>query len=309
MSIRYSSGTGAITFENAWTQSSGTKTELCNKMYADFIASGWASAAVTGSAPNVTAFTVTSAATPTAGLQCQVKADTSGTNCVHLVMQTAVGSNVQTGGFFLLPAASKVWYMVFNPFQFFVWQKGAPQGRDVAMGGCPYIPTFLDSVVTVAIWGQGNGTGDTGGNNVTFRSNLCISNNSATNPGNAYNNVNGTWWEYSNATSSATNQASPSLLPLSSAAQNYPPTGMMYDCRWYDGSILVSDAIYASGILAGASGERFLIGQIWDAFLTNDWIMGDQTISYDTHNYIAFTNFNYRSGRDYVSGTLWIATS
>lgn len=306
MSIQYAGG--VITFENAWAQSSGTKTELCNRIYADFLASGWSSIAVTGTAPNVTAFTVQSAATSGGSLACQVKADTSGTNCVHFVMQTTAGTNVQTGGFYLLPAASKVWYMVFNKFQFFIWQKGSPAGRDVVMGGVFYLPTFLQSVITTGIWGMGNGTGDTAGTGRTFRDQLGLT-NGTNQPGNLYININGTWWEDTNNSTLVYNSNyGPRILVLTNPSGNTITSNTLSDCRFYDGSYIVMDSLFSVNLTTAAP-EAFIVGQLFDSFVTNDVNPGDTVVSYDTHNYIAFTNFNSRSTPSNLPGTLWIATT
>lgn len=297
MSIQYS-GTAPV-FDDSWAQSAGTKTELCNRIYANFIAAGWSSISVTGSAPNVTAFTVRSVLTPE-GNQCEVICDTSSTNCIRLRMQEVNGFNLQFYGMYLLPESSRIWYMVINKYQFFIWVKGAIVSRGYVAGGACHIPLNLRDSVTISIWANTNGISDTSNTWASgFRYILdCFNGSSPV----FYQNINGMAWSQFNASVNASVQR---LVATASSLTRWDsPEPLMY---WHDGSPIISDPLIAWSLWS--NDQSRIRGQLWDSFISSDANNGDTQITFDGHNYIALTHDNGGISSYASPGTLWLATN
>lgn len=302
MSIQYNGST--IVFDNSWLSPLGTKTELCNRIYANFLAAGWSSVSVTGSAPNVTAFTVRSAVTSGGNLQCEVKCDIASTNCVRLYMQEYNAQHPQTGGMYLLPGSTIIWNMVINRYQFFIWANGYTSlSRNFAAGGILYLPTFLQGVITIGIWGQGNGRtdGDTT-NIVSFRTSLEVYRGTTSSP-NTYNNINGIAWENTNAT--IPTHTGQRLFPIISAESRWDN---MAPQRWCNDAIIVSDPLIGWAARS-TTHEPVVMGQLWDSVIFSVPMVGDSIVTFDGRSFIALTNNNLGVSIYSAPGTLLLAVS
>lgn len=306
MSIQYAGGT--IKFENAWAQTLGTKTELCNRIYANFLTAGWSSVSVSGSAPNVTGFTVQSAATTGGNLACRVVGDTSSTNCFHIYMQNSSGGEQGTTGQgpFLLPGIGTTWYMVINQYQFFIWQQGATIGRNSMCGGNLYLPTFLQGVITKGIWCNSSGYGDTS-SGLAWRTRMQM-NDSSTTPGYYYLNINGVVMDNGTNAPSSSSISGPHIMVLATPSSNVVTNQQPSDYRWVDGSVVVIDPLLSAPLTALGI-ETVILGQFYDSFVTMEPTPGDITVSYDSRTFICYTNYNTRFTPYGTPGTLWLATT
>lgn len=300
MSIQYAGGT----IVNATlTQSSGTRAELAQWIRDQLGVAGWASS---GSA---TDYQLTSATTPQS-LQGRVRVyDPGSGSCARLRWSNTAGTKVQVGDLFLLPAASKSWRIVANKYQFFVTTPGSPAAREFACGGIPYLPPFLNGVITECIWAHGNAISDTG-TAVMSSFRTALHTRTPSSAPNQFGLVNGNILENNgNVNFGITNGYANMrfLAPVSGFTDD--AAGSTY--RWHDLSQIISDPLISWGG-TNATDEGLIRGQIWDAALLSDAWAGDTTLQVDpsnpSYNFITVTNNATGNGSE-ARGTLCVRTS
>ena len=101
----------------------------------------------------------------------------SGSNCVTFSIENSnsslAGANNTNNGCYLLPAAAKVFRVIANKYQAFIFSAATTAARSFVCFGTPYLPTFLQGVITECGWLGCNATSDTDGTvRVSFRTNL-----------------------------------------------------------------------------------------------------------------------------------------
>jgi hypothetical protein len=280
------------------------KQNLIDNIETVLLAAGW----TTISGHGTTTLVMQSATTPQ-GLNMQIKVkDNSGT-CVAVSVQnvagTKVGNNSTTQGFQLNPgSSSKTYRMVANKYQAFIWTASPTPAREFAAWGVPYLPSFLNTVVTEAIWGCGNSLSDSSSTIPTsFRTRL----DSVTpNVGGWCNTqviCNGNIVDVANGT--APGASSLGVLQISTPGNNSYENVKMY--RWHDNSANLVDALIGWG-LTTTSDEAKIRGQLWDAMLSSESYAGDLTTVADSHNWIVITDGNNGVGGQFARGALFIAT-
>lgn len=296
MAIQYVTGRQNTTFVPT------NKQNLIDNMETVLLAAGW----TTISGHGTTTLVMQSATTPQ-GLNCQIKVKDNGGTCVAVSIQnvagTKVGANSTTAGMQLNPgASSKTYRMVANQYQAFIWTATPTPAREFAAWGVPSLPTFLNTVITEAIWACGNSLSDSSSTIPTsFRTRL----DSVTpNVGNWCNTqviCNGNMVEVANG--SAPGASSLGTLQFCPPGDNFGENVKMF--RWHDDSANIVDALIGWGLTA-SNVEAKIRGQLWDAALSSESYAGDLTTTFDSHNWIVITDGNGGVGGQFARGTLFI---
>ncbi len=299
MSIQYQ---GSTIINATMNSAAGTRAELAQWVRDQLILAGWSSS---GSA---TDYQVTSATTPQS-LACRVRCyDPGSGNCALFKMSNTGGTKTQAGTLFLLPAAAKVWRIIANKYQFFVFTPGVSAAREFMCGGVPWVPSWGGA--TEAIWGVNNSESDTSVTvRKTFRTLLHGSSGAAT-PGNQVGIFNGTIAEANNSgaiLSSGAIQLFP-VVAMGSVAADSASSVAGY--RWSDGSVITCDAVLGWGLASTllTSAEPKAAGQIWDAAVFLGAWTNDTTITYDGRSYYPITLSNAVADSD-QSGSLFVAVT
>jgi hypothetical protein len=291
MSIQYAGGT---IISSTLTQSAGTRAELAQWVRDQLVLAGWTSA---GSA---TDYQLTSATTPQS-LACRVRSyDPGSGSCARLKFSNTGGTKTQTGDLFLLPAAAKVWRIIANKYQFFVFTPGGSAYREFACGGVPYLPAFLTGVTTECLWATSNATTDT---DTGPRDNLRIRLGTAVNPPNGVGLLNGNLLDISNPAGS-TYIGSHRLVASVGAITSTAVSGY----RWSDGSLVVAEPLMCWGLTA-LTDEAKIAGQLWDAAVIYDSFPADTQITLDGRTFWAITGSNGGAAATQAIGTLFVAVT
>lgn len=301
MAIQYS-GTN---YSSTFTCSVGTRLEIVGGMQSALTAAGW-SVISGGGTGNVLMQSATTPSPQSLNMRVTLY-DNGSSNCTRIIVQNTAGTHVQTNYLPLLPGAGKVFQVIANPYQCFVFTAGSPtNAREYAAFGVPYLPSFLQGVITECIWANANGTSDTDTTvRPTFRTGLWAQINDSC--GASWYDVNGNAWEMFNTNSGGYYSGylqlfcqQGSLLGTTSS-----PNVMAY--RWHDDSLLTYEPIMSWG-LTSYSDEGKIRGQLWDAAIVNDGFTCDNTTSFDTHNWWVLSNTNTGSTGTFARGSLLLVT-
>lgn len=289
--IQYAGGTNV----NAQcTASAGTKQELSDCIQDNLTTAGWT--VISGS--HTTSVLMESASTP-ASLQMRLSL-TQGTNCVILKGRNVGNTKAATTGQFLLPAVAKVFRVVANKYQYFVYTDGATTARSFAAGGVLYVPSFTG--LTEAIWTVGNAVSDTDtGVNSSFKFclNLVTSCNGAGTNSNSWVTLNGTQLEFVSANNQGYVGIPHFVLPFAS----YNTGTTLGPYKWFDGSAFITEPLMAFSPI-GSQTLSTINGSTWDTAIITDSIAAETVLTFDTHSWIAITNSNTGSAGIWARGTL-----
>lgn len=305
MSIQYAGGTIVNT---TLTQVAGTRAELAQWIRDQLVAAGWTSS---GSA---TDYQVTSALTPQ-NLQGRVRVYDSGAgNCARLKWSNPGGTKTQSGDLFLLPAAAKVWRIIANKYQFWVFAS-ANTPREFACGGVPYLPSFLNGVVTEAIWGASNSNSDTDTTGKTnFRTSL--SSNLTFQAGGVQNNAvtitNGNLTESNTTGSVAGYVGAIQLQAAAGGCTGNAVNAANFSRRWHDDRIQMIEPLISWGLTSMQGDEAKIRGQLWDAVVLSDAFTVDQNLTIDGRTYWCITGGNsgsFGTASSQAPGTLAVAVT
>lgn len=231
-----------------------------------------------------------SAATPW-GVTMRVKMQDNGGACVTFSIENStsslVGANSTVSGGQLLPAAAKTFRIVASKFQCFVFMPITTTARGYVGFGTPYLPTFLQGVITECGWLQSNAFSDS---DATLRPSFRTSIVAAGASGNqgAYQQaiVNGTIRDF--APTTATDMGAILIVQPIGPTAGYA-TGQT-GTHWHDASAIMYEPLIAWS--AGSAGEPLIRGQLWDAALICDTFAGDTTTTFDTHNWLNLVDNN-----------------
>ncbi|MFN3326879.1 MAG: hypothetical protein ACK5AZ_25580 [Bryobacteraceae bacterium] len=282
-SISYSGGT---IIDTSFT--GDTRGAIATGLINALVSAGWTSISGSG-----TDQVLRSASTP-AGHNISMRVYDPGTgNCARVAMRNAAGTQV-SHDYFLLPGASKTFYVIACRYNFFIFTPGTSAAREFVCGGTLAVPTFIETYLTVADlgWIQGKAINDTTTTVAgSFRTRL--SSNAAHSTGLA------------NATlSNVTNATSPSgmqqLIARMAASNN---SGFDSGSRWADDTLRVIEAEIAWGTAMGSEGKSY--GFIHNCMIvTGTYAADDRTItSFDGHAWHAITGSNTADRK----GTLFFA--
>jgi hypothetical protein len=265
-----------------------TKVLIRDGIETNLLAAGWTTVSGSGTADLL----MQSALTPQ-GRQIRMRFRDIGGNCLVASMQnvsgTFIGTVSATAGCFLLPAAGKVFRVVANPYQFFVFTAAVTQPREFIAGGVPYLPSFLVSLITDIGWLTCNSQGDTDTTiRASFRTHMIV-------VGYQYTLVNASTYQGNG------NEFAQGSVDLQTIA-----SGGSAAWRWHDDSAFVYDALLGYGLIN--NNEAKVRGQLWDALVSSEIYAGDLTTSYDSHNWIVITNNGVALGNTFKS-TLFVCIS
>jgi hypothetical protein len=298
MSLQYS-GTNV---NNTFVNTVGTRLEIVTGLSAALVAAGWTIISGAGTGNQL----LESATTPSPqSLVCRVQLfDPGSGNCAQIKFRNQANTKSQTNYHPLFAQASKTWRVIANPYQFFIFSSASTSvGREFVAGGVPYLPSFLQGVITESIWSMGNGRNDTDSyNSSTFRNNL-ITSVSASQP-NLWLDVNLNQWENFNNYVNNSYTGWPQLIAQNGAQwTQVSGTNLIAPYKWHDDSVLTYEPLIAWG-LTGFTDESKIRGQLWDAAVVSDAFGADQTTSFDTRNWWVLTNGNFGSQGVYARGSL-----
>lgn len=289
--IQYAGGTNV----NALcTAAAGTKQELSDCVEDELAVAGWT--VVSGS--HSSTVLLQSLATPTAGLQMRLQL-TQGTNCLILKGRNVGNTKAAANGQFLLPGIGVQFRVIANKFQYFITLDGAlgSSSRSAAAGGVLYVPTFVG--ITEAIWTTGVASTDS---DATGGSVLCSWRNAlnmaAATGCSVWVTVNGTQYETQSISIDANGFGIPDLLTPQSTRKSLSTD--VY--RWFDGSAFITEPLISIGTSRTTEGK--VSGQLWDAAIITDSMASGTSLTFDSHNWLAFTNSGAGTPTLYAKGTL-----
>ncbi len=281
MAIQYAGGTN---INNQLTAALGTKQELASWIQDELVAAGWTLISGSHSATIV----VESAATP-ASLQMRLTILTSATNCVTLRGSNVGGTKAAAVGQFLLPGIGTNYRILCNKYQYFIATDGNGISRGVAAGGVIYTPSFTG--ITEAIWTVGNAQSDTDTSvGISWKAALQLNNNAGTGSNNTQQSIwvtiNGTQWESAAGVSAGAFGMLNIMVPFSGFLGYAGGSSVGY--RWFDNSAFITEPLLLVG--AGLSLEGKIIGQLWDAAIITDSIAAETSLTFDSHNWLVWTD-------------------
>lgn len=276
------------------TQTTGTRGELVQLIEPVLTGVGWTVISGGGSTDVI----LKSATTPQ-GYAMRVRFYDSGSgNSTRVRMGNNSGSAMAANDMFILPAAGRIWRIVANAYQFFIYEDGTggTVGRRVVMGGVPFVPTWNQaSIANSVVWGVNDASTDTAtAVQSTFRNCLafdeCVNSG---NTGNVFQLINAGWIEGINSNSNALGTA---RLVVSLSAFWGGSNSYRAGLRFLDDSYLVSDPWIAFDATS-FNAEGKIIGMVWDAMvIMNGGLTADSTFTFDGHTFIVITAPNSGSG-------------
>jgi hypothetical protein len=266
--------TGVLPIDFTFT-SAGTRAELVSNFQTQLVAAGWTVISGGGSGDVV----LESAVTPQ-GIKIRVEAlDPGSGNCAQFKIKDDA-SLVGPTTMFLLPVNGSVFRLWANKYQFFYFLTGTDMTKQRAFvcGGVPWIPFFIQDLLTnpYAGWLHGNGTsdGDTHGLSATFRKVFTA---------NVVTNYSALW---NGAALGNTNLANKFGLIV-----QYGLTSL--DDMWEDGTFTLFEPIL---IWEGALGT-VRHGQMWDAALTSKPLDSEIRRAFGGQTWRNITHQNTSPGR------------
>jgi hypothetical protein len=234
------------------------------------------------------------AATPWS-VTARVNIADNGANCVTFSIEnstsTLAGGNGTGNGGYLLPANTKVFRIIANKYQAFIFQPSPTSARSFVAFGTPYLPTFLQGVLTECVWMGCNSVVDTDTTNrPSLRSRIGIT------QGNCQAIANGNLIDATLNTSY--NGLSGLLMLYGVAFPYYGAVSAQSGILWHDGSAIMVEPLIGWGNSyqiwntgPGAAGAQTLCrGQLWDAVLISSSFAGDTTSTFDSHNWFGITD-------------------
>jgi len=219
-----------------------------------------------------------------------------GGSCITFSLEnsTSVLQGVSTtgAGGYLQPSAGRTFRIIANRYQAFVFQPVTTVARAFVGFGTPYLPTFLQGVLTECGWMQCNSQGDA---DATLRPSM----RTAMRPGpsqpcNHQCIANAVLMECAGQNNNPMYGMLGVLSPL------LPPSGLnagWLGIPWHDSSYLMLEPLLSWGSAisysqASSSAQPLLRGQLWDCTLVCSSLAGDQTSTFDSHNWFVLTDNN-----------------
>ena len=258
-----------------------------------------------------------SASTPWS-VAMQINMADNGGTCITFSIEdgssVTSGANSTSAGCQIIPGTgSTVYNIIANKYQAFIFQGTPSPARGFVCFGTPYLPTFLQGVITQCAWMDGNMQTDT---DATIRVNSL---RSQFNCGGAVNSGTGNFQAIANTTlidsvSVALNVAfiAGAIQIQADALAPYLAVTAQTGILWHDSSAFMKEPLIAWGNALGssnstggaASTQPLIRGQLWDSVVIDNEFTGDTTTTFDAHNWWAITDANTTQ-----FATLFVATS
>lgn len=297
MAIQYSGGPNVNT---TFTCTTGTRREIVDGISAALVSAGWTIISGSGTGTQL----LESDTTPSPqSLVCRVQLHDPGSgNCAQIKFRNAGNTKAHSNGMFLWPEVGKVFRVIANPYQFFCFtSSSANTGREFCCGGVPYLPSFLQGVITECIWCHGTAHSDTDTTiRATFRTHMMTCSQYYATHANLWNTVNGNQYENPGQDQNQYITGYQMLL-----IQQGAKTSQTNAYRWHDDSLLVYEPLIGWGLLS-ASDENKIRGQLWDAAIVSYGFAADVTTSFDTQNWFNVTVSNNGTGGQFGIGSLFL---
>jgi hypothetical protein len=294
MAVQYAGGTNVNT---TFTNTTGTRREIVDGLVAALTTAGWSTVSGGGTGD----VKMKCVATPQSNQAIVRIYDPGSGNCARFSLYNTIQSLSQSGDCYLNPGAGKVWRVIANQYQFFIFVSGSTAAREFGMFSCLYIPPFLTAAVQTAAFTNCNSRNDsdggfqfsTGPNGAFCRSTLGPSWSSTNYQMNGSYMVNNTIWSNNNMADGNTYAGG--------AVQAFVPQGIgnllgsqfsnqsIY--RYHDGSLHISDPLTGWGT-TGYLEEPTIKGQLWDVAIIHESFQMDQTFSFDGRNFWNMTQNN-----------------
>jgi len=288
MAIQYS---GGPIVNVSWVQTLGTRRELVDKIVLELANAGW-----TVKSGGGTGDVVLESATTPQGLKVRVRVwDPGSGNCARFALKNP-SESLTSGASYLLPnAGTKIWRIVANKYQMFVWTQGSTSAREHLGFGVLWIPSFLEgAITTVAAFVEANGRDDSDtAATASFRTGM--------------GTLGTTWARCSMMLDTYVldlGNGQNASVRLFVTAAGYAD----YNCLiWHDDSRFLMDPLIGFGVTAASEYAR-LRGMLWDAVILSGGVAADSNYTFDGHNWVALTGNGSGSGSA-LPGTLLLATS
>lgn len=277
-------------FHTTFTCATGTRQEIVTGIENALSANGWT--VISGGG---TADVVLESATPSGGQPIRLRVTDPGSgNCATCKIQSQSGSP-ESPAYWLLPGAGKVFNVWGCQYQAFIFTTGSTTiAREFFACGALYVPNWLRSSVTEALWANGNA-----GTDITTTLSQCIRNNLRSGTGSGGGQfirwtgiVNGTMLDRTvNSNASVVADFTMNIVgPCATSGGAH---------RFHDNTAFEIDAWVAFGI-TGTADEAKYRGCMWDAAVISDTFAGGTSKTIDGQTMYALTdNAN-------VSGTLFV---
>lgn len=285
MAIQYAGGTNV---NSTFTCTTGTRQEIVTGLQDALIAAGW----TVISGLNTATVLLESATTPSPqNLLCRVQLlDPGSGNCAQVKFRNAGNTKSQAGQLYLIPQAGKVFRVIACRYQFFIFSADSiTTSRSYVGGGVPYLPSFLQGVITECIWAQGNcnNSDSSTQNNISFR--ISTATGFSNLQANQWNCVNGNILEINGPPFGAEYRPGCQSLMAQRGSINNASFSQQPAYRWHDGSVLTYEPLITWG-LTSINDEPLIRGQLWDSAIISGQYVADQTTTFDSRNWWVFTN-------------------
>ena len=284
MAIQYAGGTIVNT---TFTNTSGTRREIVDGLVSALSSAGWTTVSGGGTGD----VHMKSVATTGNGYQYVVRCYDSGSgSSARLQLKNPALTLAQTDNIYLGAQTSKVWRVIANKHQFFIFVPGSTNPRDYACGIAPSTPTSVAAVQVNAAVLIGQGKTDT--DSTTTHGFLRNIMSSFSSTGGWQQNcaclTGNTIWENINSTDGNA-QGSPYIT--NARATYVWGNTFFHGTRWADSSSFIIDPMIGWG---GSSkyDEHLCRGQIWDSFIVEDQFPIDYQITYDGRTFWNLTAYN-----------------
>lgn len=282
MAIQYAGGTIVNT---TFTNTTGTRREIVDGLVAALVSAGWTIVSGSGTGD----VHIKSAVSPN-GYQYVVRCYDSGSgSSARLQLKNVALTIAQSDNIYLGATAGKVWRVIANKHQFFIFVPGSTATRDFAMASSPSAPTSMNTLFTnaVVLTGQGKHDTDTSTQYGFLRGFMCTFSSLYNWQQNCACLTNNYLWETANITDGNTLG-----MPCIINARNFPNYGTAYFAyRWADLSLNIIDPMMGWGQLSRFD-ETLIRGQLWDSFIIEDVFPGDYQITYDGRTFWNLTANN-----------------
>jgi len=187
--------------------------------------------------------------------------------------------------------------IVANQYQAFIMHPS--YWNDFVAFGTPWIPAFLEGVITEAFWGQSTRVSDNGASMAcSFRNRLSAA-GAGTGAASQCASINGSVWCYTNNFDGNGGYTGYQQLWTIVAAHNVGVAGM-----WHSGDVVVAEPLISWGAI-GRGDPALIRGQLWDGLIYTNNIMAEQIFTFDSHDWLVITGANAYD----TTGSLCIAVT
>jgi len=233
----------------------------------------------------------------------RVKMQDNGGSCLTFSIENSTstigGGNSTSNGGYLIPQSSVSYRIIADMYQAFIFTPATTGNRAFVAFGTPYLPTFLQGVLTECGWLQCNAYSDSNGTlypslRTGFASTGTSNQNYANVQGVANTNV------LDLGSGSNYTQSMSLVLPV---LNQRGLVGGQNGLDWSDGSAMMIEPLIAWPT-SSSGGQALIRGQLWDTVIVMAEFPGDTTTTFDGHNWWGITDTD---NGDYA--TLFVAVT